>query len=120
MSPDKNTDPADHLAPLRRESLGVRTRQWIGEFPIRFVVIVVASLLLIGLIYFLSQNQPAQKRGRFGEAQPVGIARVTRGSMPITLNALGTVTPLATVTVRPQVSGPVVRNPPPCSKGIRP
>jgi multidrug efflux system membrane fusion protein len=108
MSPDKNTDAMEHLA-SPRESLPARARRWIGQFPIRFVVIVVGSLLLIGLIYFLSHNQPAPRRGRFGEAQPVGIARVTKGSMPITLDALGTVTPLATVTVRPQVSGPVMK-----------
>jgi len=108
MSPDKNTDPADHLAPSRG-GFGVSASAWIRQFPIRFVVIVVAALLLIGLIYILSQNQPAQQRGRFGEAQPVGVARATQGSMPITLNALGTVTPLATVTVRPQVSGPVMK-----------
>src|SRR6185312_10152559 len=108
MSPDKNTDPADHLAPSRG-GFGVSASAWIRQFPIRFVVIVVAALLLIGLIYILSQNQPTQQRGRFGEAQPVGVARATQGSMPITLNALGTVTPLATVTVRPQVSGPVMK-----------
>lgn len=108
MSPDKSTDPADHLAPSEG-SFGVSARAWIRQFPVRFVVIVVAALLLIGLIYILSQNQPAQRRGRFGEAQPVGVARAMQGSMPITLNALGTVTPLATVTVRPQVSGPVIK-----------
>lgn len=38
---------------------------------------------------------------------PVSVrdAVATRGDMPITLNALGTVTPLATVTVRSQISG---------------
>lgn len=37
--------------------------------------------------------------------QPVAIAEVKTGSIPIELNALGTVTSLATVTVRPQISG---------------
>ena len=32
-----------------------------------------------------------------------------KGDIAITLNALGTVTPLATVTVRPQVSGAILR-----------
>jgi len=39
----------------------------------------------------------------------VGIARVTTADVPVTLNALGTVTPLATVSVRPQVTGPITR-----------
>ena len=37
--------------------------------------------------------------------QRVGVARAVAGSMPETLSELGTVTPLATVTVLPQLSG---------------
>jgi len=37
--------------------------------------------------------------------QPVQVAAATMGDMPIVLNALGTVTPLATVTVRTQLAG---------------
>ena len=36
---------------------------------------------------------------------PVGVAPVIKGDLPITLKALGTVTPLATVTVRTQIAG---------------
>lgn len=38
-------------------------------------------------------------------AQPVHVAAATAGDMPIVLTALGTVTPLATVTVKTQLSG---------------
>ncbi|WP_175951783.1 MdtA/MuxA family multidrug efflux RND transporter periplasmic adaptor subunit [Burkholderia sp. BCC0405] len=50
-------------------------------------------------------------RGRGGPAamanipQPVQVATVTQGEMPIVLSALGTVTPLANVTVKTQLSG---------------
>lgn len=37
--------------------------------------------------------------------QAVGVAAVTRGDIPIVMTALGTVTPLATVTIKTQVSG---------------
>ena len=37
--------------------------------------------------------------------QPVAVSEVKNGTIPIELNALGTVTSLATVTVRPQISG---------------
>ncbi len=37
--------------------------------------------------------------------QPVRVATAAHGDMPIVLNALGTVTPLATVTVQTQLSG---------------
>ncbi len=38
-------------------------------------------------------------------AQAVGVAKVTSGAMRETITALGTVTPIATVTVLPQLSG---------------
>jgi multidrug efflux system membrane fusion protein len=52
----------------------------------------------------------AGSRGRFQMAgpQPVGVATVTKGDIDITLNALGTVTPLATVTVQTQINGQLV------------
>lgn len=108
MSPDKNPEVAGPVS-LPRESVSARLRRWIGNFPLRFLVILVAAALLIGLIWYLSRHQPLPRGGRFGEAQSVGIATVREGAMPITVNALGTATPLATVTVRPQVSGPVIR-----------
>ncbi|KAB1079150.1 MdtA/MuxA family multidrug efflux RND transporter periplasmic adaptor subunit [Methylobacterium soli] len=46
------------------------------------------------------------RQGGGGEpAQAVGIASVTAGDIPVVLQGLGTVTPLATVTIRSQISG---------------
>ncbi|HTV89151.1 MAG TPA: MdtA/MuxA family multidrug efflux RND transporter periplasmic adaptor subunit [Stellaceae bacterium] len=39
---------------------------------------------------------------------PVGTAKVTLGDMPVELSALGTVTPLATVTVQTQINGQLI------------
>jgi multidrug efflux system membrane fusion protein len=56
-------------------------------------------------------NAGGGHRGRGGPAamanvpQPVSVATATRGEMPIVLSALGTVTPLASVTVKTQLSG---------------
>ena len=36
---------------------------------------------------------------------PVGVTTVAKGDMPVTLSGLGTVTPLATVTVKTQING---------------
>ncbi|SEA85037.1 MdtA/MuxA family multidrug efflux RND transporter periplasmic adaptor subunit [Paraburkholderia sartisoli] len=51
----------------------------------------------------------AGRGGRGGNAanvpQPVHVATVTQGEMPVVLTALGTVTPLANVTVRTQLAG---------------
>lgn len=43
--------------------------------------------------------------GRGAPSTTVGVARAERSNIPLTLEALGTVTPQATVKVRPQVSG---------------
>ncbi|WP_298961335.1 MdtA/MuxA family multidrug efflux RND transporter periplasmic adaptor subunit [uncultured Methylobacterium sp.] len=45
------------------------------------------------------------RRGGMEGPQAVGVAAVTTGDMPVTFAGLGTVTPLATVTMRSQVSG---------------
>ena len=85
--------------------------------------VVAVSLLagLGGLTWYLTQpssplgagsaGQPGSGGpggGRFGAGgapSTVGVATAERVSVPVLLDALGTVTPLATVKVRPQVSG---------------
>ncbi|NEU12978.1 MdtA/MuxA family multidrug efflux RND transporter periplasmic adaptor subunit [Methylobacterium sp. BTF04] len=54
-----------------------------------------------------ARGKGAGRGGRHGgePAQAVGIATVVAGDVPIVLAGLGTVTPLATVTVRSQISG---------------
>ena len=86
---------------------------------------VVALLLVAGagtLAWYLTRPAPATPMGSpvgpggpggpgggFGGggrgASTVGVATAERTSIAVTLDALGTVTPLATVKVRPQVSG---------------
>ncbi|THD02483.1 efflux transporter periplasmic adaptor subunit, partial [Panacagrimonas perspica] len=44
-------------------------------------------------------------RGRGGMPTTVGTAKVVQQDIPVILEALGTVTPSETVTVRPQVAG---------------
>ncbi|HEY4298705.1 MAG TPA: MdtA/MuxA family multidrug efflux RND transporter periplasmic adaptor subunit [Paraburkholderia sp.] len=53
-----------------------------------------------------SMRQGGGRRGAMANvAQPVSVATATTGDMPIVITALGTVTPLATVTVRTQLAG---------------
>jgi len=70
------------------------------------------TLLLLAIIgaavwhYPKPETQPKTGgRNQFGGPVPVGVATVQRGDMPVTLTGLGTVVPLATVTVKTQING---------------
>ncbi len=72
----------------------------------RWPLILLAILLILGAIFYLRHpSGGARPAGSAGAAQAVGVAKAVSGSMPVTLEALGTVTPQATVTVLPQLSG---------------
>jgi multidrug efflux system membrane fusion protein len=72
------------------------------------VVVVVAAI--VGFARWRAGAQATPAGGRFaGAPLAVGIARVSTADVPITINALGTVTPLATVTVHPQITGPLTK-----------
>src|SRR6185437_7400885 len=66
-------------------------------------------LLLIGGVVWWTRHHAVQRQtlGHGRVAPPVSIAEdtVSKGDVGVTLNALGTVTSLATVTVRSQISG---------------
>jgi multidrug efflux system membrane fusion protein len=54
------------------------------------------------------QGQSRAGRGGAGQAVPVGLATAAKGEIPIVLRALGTVVPLATVTVKSQIAGQLI------------
>jgi membrane fusion protein, multidrug efflux system len=74
---------------------------------------IIGGLALLVLIVIGARYRAATPAttGRSGFNGPltVGVASVSKGDIPITINALGTVTPLATVTVHPQINGPLVK-----------
>jgi membrane fusion protein, multidrug efflux system len=76
------------------------------------VWLLLALLLVAGVATWLivrGRHETAQS-GRFQSTgpMPVGTAKVTKGDMPVTLSGLGTVTPLATVTVQTQINGQLI------------
>ncbi|HEY5211362.1 MAG TPA: MdtA/MuxA family multidrug efflux RND transporter periplasmic adaptor subunit [Stellaceae bacterium] len=113
---DDSSPPLRQLPPPRRRWL-----RWV------LVLLAIIILLAIGWRWWLqprlnpkpqatgttavSPRGAGGGRGRFqaAGAQPVGAATVATGDIDITLNALGTVTPLATVTVRTQINGQLVQ-----------
>lgn len=96
----ESTIPPHHQQAARRKRL-----TWI----IGLVVLIAG---LVWLIHHRLASQPAGMGGRsamMGGPMPVSIAKVSTADVPVVLDALGTVTPLATVAVRPQVTGVLVR-----------
>ncbi|PKU21654.1 MdtA/MuxA family multidrug efflux RND transporter periplasmic adaptor subunit [Telmatospirillum siberiense] len=84
----------------------VKGRRWLR----RLIWGVLIALLLgtLGWVVFRPQTAPSSPQGRAGRfSGPVPVVAVPaeKGDIAITLNALGTVTPLATVTVKTQIAG---------------
>ena len=108
---DERTRTTDQeLAPqFRRPSPEpeVKTRR---SFKTRIGVgLIVVVLLGLGIYQITRGVQaPQPQRGRSaaqGLVQSVGASTVSLHDVPVIVNALGTVTPLATVTVQTQISG---------------
>lgn len=99
MPPSPVPTPAAPREPARPW----RRRWWMSA------VAVLGLAAVVGLAWYLTQREPATANpaaGRRGAAATtVGTAVAVRADVPITVEALGTVTPAATVTVRPQVTG---------------
>jgi multidrug efflux system membrane fusion protein len=81
----------------------------------RLLVLAVVLVLGLGVGWYWWTRPVTQPSGRAGAgrpaqtaAQPVGAAAVDKGDIRIILNELGTVTPLATVTVQTQINGQLV------------
>ncbi len=83
---------------------------------IGILITLLALAALAGGAWYLTQrnaNEPRPGAGGPGGgpggfrrvATTVGVAPATKADIPVLIDALGTVTPAATVTVRPQVSG---------------
>jgi multidrug efflux system membrane fusion protein len=70
--------------------------------------VLVIVVLMVVFVMYLRQKQPvAVPRGRNGQNGPVAVSVATAvsGDIQVKIPALGTVTPLATVTVRTQITG---------------
>jgi multidrug efflux system membrane fusion protein len=70
-----------------------------------WLLLIVA--IIGGAVWYFPRPDTRPRNGRpgSGAAIPVGVASVEKGDMPVTLSQLGTVIPLAMVTVKTQISG---------------
>jgi len=85
-------------------------KHWCGAHPrLSRMLFLGLGLALLALLIWAIYPRPAVNRRFNMGPQPVGVATAARAPINVTLNALGTVTPLATATVRPQVGGMLMK-----------
>ena len=82
----------------------------------RLTWIIGLVVLVLGLAWLIHHRIASQgKQQHFGRAammggpMPVSVGKVGTADVPVVLEALGTVTPLATVQIRPEVTGYLVK-----------
>ena len=73
------------------------------------IAAAILLVLLIGVARYRANAKANALRAGANAPLAVTVARVATADVPITIDALGTVTPLATVTVHPQISGPIIK-----------
>ncbi|HEX4239927.1 MAG TPA: efflux RND transporter periplasmic adaptor subunit [Steroidobacteraceae bacterium] len=87
-----------------RGPLGFIRRHWLA-----LGIVIVVIVLVLALFRFIQQKNPTAnpRFGRNGQNGPVAVSVATaaKGDIEVKIPALGTVTPLATITVRTQISG---------------
>jgi membrane fusion protein, multidrug efflux system len=99
------------LPPLSlREPWWQKTSQRIRRSQLASILAVLIGLALLGLLgWFLAHRNAAGQQGRAARfraaATAVGFATASHQDVPIYLDALGEVVPLATAVVQAQVSG---------------
>ena len=77
--------------------------------PLRYgILLLVVAALVLWLVFRSGPQAPTTGRFQSGGPTPVGTAAVEKGDMPVTLSGLGTVTPLAMVTIRTQINGQLI------------
>ena len=101
MKPPQEASPRQEDRPARAPPAKPRSGR-------RFVATCVLLLLIVAGVVWWSRHQSAPEQASAGRnAAPMSIVPevVAKGDVGINLNALGTVTSLATVTIRSQISG---------------
>ena len=89
-----------------------RTRKRSSAIGTLLTILVIGGLVYAAYHYLIPHGEKtaAPRAGRGGGApQTVGVATIGKGSIEIDIEALGTVTPTANITVKTQISGQLLR-----------
>src|ERR1700728_474540 len=99
----------DEAAPTFRRTAPapiIETRRGrTGRIVIGLIVLLGIAVGAYEIFHTFHAGQPAGGRSPQAPAQSVGAATIGQGDIRVLVNALGTVTPLATVTVQTQIDG---------------
>lgn len=96
---DEHRSPPPASAPPRRRVSPRRRRAFLLS------ALLLAALIAAAVVWHLRSGKPRTAHAMGEQPQSVRVAAVAKGDLPVVLNALGTVTPLAAVTVRTQIAG---------------
>jgi multidrug efflux system membrane fusion protein len=91
-------------APTIESRAGGRTRIVIG-------LIVLVGVILVGYLIYRAVLAPSGARNAQAAPQSIGAATIGTGDIRVVVNALGTVTPIATITVQTQIDGQLLEVP---------
>ncbi len=101
-SPTPEQPPATFPADAPALQPPSRRKRWLGSLAALLVVLALG----FGAWYLIKRsNEPAARGGFGGASSTVGHALARQAELPVIIDALGTVTPLATITLKPQVGG---------------
>ena len=110
---DERTRRTDkELAPSARRLIPEPFKPWVKAPPrsrwrigIGVVVLLLLGFAIYETVHWVRTATPPGGRFPQGALQTVGAATAALGDVRVVLNELGTVTPLATVTVQTQING---------------
>ncbi|MEE3501870.1 efflux RND transporter periplasmic adaptor subunit [Acidiphilium acidophilum] len=71
------------------------------------VIVVVIVLVLVAVVVIRLEHGTGKKKHMASTAIPVTVAKAVVQTVPVYLDALGTVVPYRTVTVQPMITGPL-------------
>lgn len=71
------------------------------------IIVVVIVLVLVAVVVIRLDHGAGKKKHFASTAIPVTVAKATIETVPVYLDALGTVVPYRTVTVQPMITGPL-------------
>ncbi|HEX4268197.1 MAG TPA: efflux RND transporter periplasmic adaptor subunit [Steroidobacteraceae bacterium] len=111
MTPDVLEPTADRQStsvsdPQQQQASRRRRLAWIIGLA---VLVVGMGWLIHHRIAAASKPQRSGRAAMMGGPMPVSVGKVGTADVPVVIEALGTVTPLATVQIRPQVTGPLIK-----------